>query len=205
MKRPLLVLAAVAVLGPSSSISADVIYYQPVLDDNGHNPFRTVFGYEDFSTSGAYIVETVSITAFHSNRDADNIPDLDWEIRAGGATPGALLHSGNALQLSKTFDIGHKYTYVFDVADFSLAAGSYWFGAHTSTSDDVHWAINTSAAIGATALKEVSPGSGSYVNYFNDSSTLEFGLVGTPIPEPTALVLTALGLLSMCCRRRRRV
>ncbi|MCH8922358.1 MAG: PEP-CTERM sorting domain-containing protein [Planctomycetes bacterium] len=144
------------------------------------------------------------------NVDFDGVATVDVPF-AGIDFAGADLHSISSFAFGRS-NLGDEFA--------DRTAGTYYVQTTTTPDPDVNtpdgdWTtiggINISssnfgdtyrhlytldAPLSATGLRVVTPGSGTAID--------EIEIVGGPVPEPSTLVLAAIGSLSFLLRRRRR-
>lgn len=140
---------------------------------------------------------------------------LGWGIYAdAGGSPGAFVTSGQGAPtitdtlLNNTFS-GDIFTADLTLPGPILAPGSYWFalheGAWLSPGDvtSIGWFITTTPfGVGHfTDLNETAPGT-NWQGPF--TSELAIVLQGTIVPEPSSLILGAIGLLPLAAYASRR-
>ncbi len=197
------------VLSVSVFSNAGIIYEQEIDLANtwGHNPFKTVFGYDDFTIGADSSINKISVNAHAIFGNNDVIGSISWEIRSfSGVNPGSLLFSGEESTVT-LFDTGLNKSgwdlidYSINVNSFNLSAGSYWLGIKANAAGNVHWTgtygnTNLSQALKATAT------SGLYASYLGSNSDTVFRLENNvTVPEPSTLAIFALGIMGLASRR----
>lgn len=197
------------VMAVSFNANASVIYEQEIDLANtwGHNPFKSVFGYDDFTLGVDSTINKITINAHAIWGNDDVIGSLSWEIRSfSGVTPGNLLFSGTENTVTQ-FDTGlNSYTwdlidYSINVNSFNLTAGSYWLGIKANSAGNVHWTgtygdVNLSQALKATTTP------GQYVSYLTNRSDTVFRLENNvTVPEPSTIAIFALGIMGLASRK----
>lgn len=138
---------------------------------------------------------------------------LDWNgvlqywIFSGGATPSAVLQSGNLTNLTVT-DTGvlaqggrdniREVDFDLDVDFAALGGTQYYFGVRAG-GNDVAWS-------GSQPGNSMESFDGTFNNWFNNGRERSFLLNGNAnaVPEPGMLGLVSLGLFAAVATRRRK-
>jgi len=198
----------------AAGAQAAIVYDNGGPDASSGNDATQWVQAENFSiAAGASVMDAgVYIAGFDGIGNWDGAMDYYFFADVGG-TPGALLASGAAQNMTTTDSGiawccgGNAYLIEFDLAaPFAAAAGTtYWFGIHASANfgerDDIYW-VTTAPGAGNGHESD----GGTFDNWFNNGQEHAFFLTGgevTPMPEPMSLALVGIGLAGLAFRRRR--
>ena len=220
MKSLLLMLAAAAPCALfSATARADIVYNNPVLDNDQFNcVFNTTCGptqagiTSDFAAQLFTIGEqsTINTGAFTELLTGGGLPtSVNWMFLANdgaGGLPGTVLSSGSSpvvTQQSLGPDAGSLGVYEqlsFNVSSLSLAPGSYYFAIQAVTTNFSNFLTQGTDAAGAA---ETPDGGTTWTASYEGLPSVAVELSGT-VPEPGSLAVIGVALAGLGVIRRRR-
>lgn len=199
-----------------SADSSASILFENTWSGGGNCFFECIpdnIGAENFILTQASTVESIAFETLTTKTDDLSGLSVAWSIwNDGGSTPtGSALFSGSVIptlnNLGAVTSTHDRVEYVLDIADFSLAAATYWVGFDVNLTTDsfsIFWGgalsgdsiIATSSNGGTNWLAGYPPGSTSIGRVFSVSGTT------AQVPEPSTIALLGLGLAGLGFRKK---
>jgi hypothetical protein len=178
---------------------------------------------DDFTVSGpSWNVNSIRVYAYQTGATAPNITGGNLEIRAGGATPGAVLFTGTFNAASNAFTNVYRETTTstlsnrqvqiadFDFSSVNLGPGSYWIAFDFTTAAGTPFVPNlTNPGVpqppGSNNAMQLTVSTGVWAPILNgpDTQDLPFSISGTIVPEPATMAVLGLGAAALLRRRRK--
>lgn len=222
----------------AGAAGADTLYHNgPVVDANGLSilqPPNSTLGLgvqvgngnsiaDDFTVGGAgWTVQSLSFYAYQTNAVSNGFTSATWSIVSGDVNSGTVVASGSTAVTDGGLE-GYRvtpttltstaraiYELQVDVADFNLAAGSYWLRWSLVGNPGFSGPWQPTTADGALGNLHQSVTAGPFNPWADAGSGLgheaPFTLHGVAaVPEPGTYALMLLGLagLGAVARRRR--
>lgn len=200
----------------AGSVNAGIIYDNGGASDgdSGNETTQWVQA-DDFNIASGGTVGGAGVFIGATGGDPLSVWDGTLEyflFSDGGTTPGALLASGNGVNVS-TADTGiswccsgNAWLFEFEFeSGFTAAAGTdYWLGIHLSSNydrDELYWI----AQAGSSGNQSESEG-GTFDNWTNGSVERAYYLTdgAASVPAPASVALFGLGLAGIGFSRKRK-